>query len=124
MDSAVIQKRIDMLRKSEDEYRTKREMLADSLANDEELLALEDAAKESRRKAVLQKQALMNEPENKKLVADMKDLAVEIRDTKKLLGDELVAYFMENRSLEYVDPSGSKRRFRVSAAFVKGKEEE
>ena len=124
MDSSAIQKRIDMLQQSENEYKTKRDMLADSLKNDEELLALEDVAKEAKRKATLQKQALMNEPENEKLADDLKDLAIEIKDTKKLLGDELIAYFMEHQTLEYVQPDGGKRRFRVSAAFVRGKEEE
>ena len=124
MDSNVIQKRIDMLQQSEQEYKIKNDMLKGSLGNDEELLTLEDLAKEAKRKATLQKQALMNEPENRKIAEDLKDLAIEIKDTKKLLGDELIAYFMENRTLEYVDPSGSKRKFRVSAAFVRGKEEE
>jgi len=124
MDSAVIQKRLDMLQQSENEYKTKKDMLQDSLKNDEELLALEDKAKEAKRKATLQKQALMNEPENKKLAEDLKDLAIEIKDTKKLLGDELIAYFMEHQTLEYIQPDGAKRRFRVSAAFVRGKEEE
>ena len=124
MDSATIQKRIDLLEKSEAEYKTKKEMLQDSLRNDEELISLEDKLKDSKQRFTSAQQALMNEPENRKLEMDMKDLATEIKDTKKLLGDELLAYFMKNQTLEYIDPSGQKRRFSVSAKFVKGKDGE
>ena len=124
MDPAAIQKRLEMLEKAENEYKTKKEMLQQSLQNDEELIALEDKMKESKTRYNAQKQALMNEPENRKLEADLKDIALEIKETKQLLGDELLAYFIKNNSLEYVDPSGQKRRFKVSARFVNGKKEE
>jgi len=124
MDSTAIQKRLELLEQAESEYRIKKEMLQDGLRSDEELMALEDDAKEVKKKATAHKQALMNEPENRKLQADMKDLAQDIKDTKQLLGDELVAYFMENKTLEYIDPSGEKKRFQVSARFVRGKSEE
>lgn len=124
MDSATIQKRLEMLDKAESEYKIKKEMLTDGLRSDEELITLEDKLKDARTRMTAHKQALMNEPDNRKLVSDMKDLAQEIKDTKQLLGDELIAYFMKNNSLEYIDPSGQKRRFSVSARFVKGKGEE
>lgn len=124
MDSAVIQKRLDLLQKSEGEYKIKKEMLYDGLKSDEELLVLEDKLKEAKKRYNAQKEAILNEPEYRKLLEDMKDLAIEIKDTKKLLGDELLAYFIAHNTLEYVDPSGEKRRFSVSAKFVKGKGEE
>ena len=122
MDSSTIQKRLEMLGNSESEYKTKKEMLNDSLKADEEIITLDDKLKEARQRLSMHKQALMNEPENRKLQADLKDLALEIKETKQLLGDELVSYFMEHNTLEYVDPSGTKRRFQVSARFVKGQE--
>lgn len=124
MDSAAISKRIELLEKSENEYKIKKEMLDNSLRNDEELIDLEEKTKEAKRRLTAQKQALLNEPENRKILADLKDLALEIKETKQLLGDELVAYFMKNNTLEYVDASGHKRPFRVSAKFVSGKKEE
>ena len=124
MDSVAIQKRLEMLSQSEGEYRTKKEMLQDSLKSDEELIGLDDKMKDAKTRFNTHKQALLNEPENRKLQADLKDLAQEIKDTKQLLGDELLAYFMENNTLEYIDPSGQKRRFTVSAKFVKEKGEE
>jgi hypothetical protein len=123
MDSAAIQKRLELLENAQNEYKIKKDMLQDSLRNDEELVALEDEAKEAKRKATAQKQALLNEPESRKVIADMKELAQDIKDTKALLGDELVAYFMANNTMEYIDPSGNKKRFRVSAQFLRGREE-
>lgn len=124
MDSAAIQKRLELLEKSEAEYKTKKEMLQDALKSDEELLTLEDKMKDARTRYAAQKQALLGEPDNRKIMDDLKDLSQEIKDTKKLLGDELIAYFMKNQSLEYIDPSGQKRRFSVSAKFVRGKDNE
>ena len=124
MDSAVIQKRLEMLDTAEAEYRTKKEMLQDGLKADEELVSLEDKVKDARQRFSAHKQALLNEPDFRKMIADMKDLSIEIKDTKKLLGDELIAYFMKNNTLEYIDPSGQKRRFTVSAKFTKGSDRE
>ena len=124
MDSAAIQKRLDLLENAESEYKTKKDMLQDGLRSDEEMIALEDKMKDARTRFAAHKAALMNEPDNRKLVADLKDLAQEIKDTKQMLGDELLAYFMKNNTLEYVSLDGQKRRFTVSAKFIRGKGDE
>jgi hypothetical protein len=124
MDHASIEKRIELLETAQAEYKTKKNILQDGLTNDEEYMALDDKAKDAKTRFAAHKQALMNEPENRKLTEDLKDLAQEIKDTKQLLGDELVAYFMENNTLEYTDGAGQKRRFSVSARFTRaGKDE-
>lgn len=123
MDQVTIQKRMEMLERSEQEYKTKKEMLDDAFKVDTELQEKEDDAKEAKRAVNIQKEIIGNEPANRKLIEDMKDLALEIKDTKKLLGEELIAYFMENKSLEYVTPSGEKKRIVISAKFGRGKEE-
>lgn len=120
----MIQKRLDALEKAQGEYKAKKEVVNQSLQNDEELLVLEAKLKDSRTRYNAQKQAVLNEPENRKVLADLKDLAIEMRDTKQLLGEELVAYFMKNNSLEYVDAVGTKRRFQVSAKFVSSRDGE
>ena len=124
MAQADIEKRIQLLEKSETEYKTKKEMVDDSLKSDPELLELEEKARDAKRRHSAAKEALLNEPENRKLMEQLKELAGEIKDTKKLLGDELIAYFMKNSSLEYIDSAGNKRRIAVSAKFVRGKEED
>lgn len=122
MAQADIEKRIALLETAQNEYRTKKEMLDDSLAQDPELIELDDKAKDARRRYQAAKEALMNEPAQRKLADELKDIAQEIKDTKKLLGDELVAYFMKNNTLEYTDSKGQKRRIAVSAKFVAAKE--
>ena len=123
MDAASIAKRIEMLETAEAEYKTKKEMLDDALRSDSELQEKEDKLKEYKKEVSIQKEIILNEPSNKKMVEDLKDMALEIKDTKKLLGDELIAYFMENNTLEYVTPSGDKKRILISAKFARGKEE-
>ena len=124
MSNADIEKRLEMLKKSEEEYKTQKEMLADALAQDQELDNLDEKMKDAKRRALAHKEALLNEPELRKLQEKMKEVAMEIKETKKLLADELIAYFMKNNSLEYIDSSGMKRRISVSAKFVSGKKEE
>lgn len=119
MAQADIEKRLAMLEKAEKEYKVKKEMLTDSLNNDAELEELEEKAKDAKKRSLAAKEALMNEPENRKLVEELKDVAIEIRDTKKLLADELVAYFMNNQSLEYTDSKGTVRKISLSAKFIK-----
>ena len=123
MAQADIEKRLASLEKSEKEYKVKKEMLTDALNNDSELEELEEKSKDTKKRALAAKEALMNEPENRKLVEELKDIAIDIRDTKKLLADELVAYFMSNQSLEYTDSKGQVRRISLSAKFVKGEAE-
>jgi hypothetical protein len=123
MAQADIEKRLSLLEKAESEYKTKKEMLDDSLRHDGELENLEEKVKDAKKRFLAAKEALMNEPEQRKLSEQLKELAGEIKETKKLLADELVAYFMKNNTLEYVDAKGDKRRIAVSAKFVRSKEE-
>lgn len=124
MSNAHIEKRLELLEKAEQEYKTQREMIADALANDSELVTLDEKLKEARRRYQAQKEAVLNEPDNRKMQEKIKDIAIEIKDTKKLLADELVAYFMESKSFDYIDGKGRKRHIQVSAKFANGKEEE
>ncbi|CAN5147122.1 hypothetical protein BH11PAT4_BH11PAT4_7080 [soil metagenome] len=123
MAQADIEKRLSLLEKAEQEYKTKKEMLDDSMRGDGELENLEEKVKDAKKRFLAAKEALMNEPEQRKLSEQLKELAGEIKDTKKLLADELIAYFMANNTLEYIDSMGGKRRIAVSAKFVRGKEE-
>jgi hypothetical protein len=124
MAQADIEKRLKLLEEAEHEYKTKKEMLDDGLKQDGELAELEEKVKDAKRIFQGAKEALLNEPAQRKLVEQMKELAQDIKDTKKLLADELIAYFMQHQSLEYVDASGAKRRIAMSAKFVRGKDKE
>lgn len=120
----MIEKRLALLAKSEQEYKTHREMLADSLANDSALASEEEKLKEAKHRYNATKEALLNEPENRKIVEKMKDVAIEIKDSKKLLADELFAYVLKHNTTEYVDSKGGKRRIAVSAKLAKGEDGE
>jgi len=123
MAQADIEKRIKLLEEAEQQYKTKKEMLDDGLKQDGELGELEEKAKDAKRRFQAAKEALLNEPEQRKMVEQLKELAGDIKETKKLLADELVAYFMQHQSLEYIDSVGTKRRIAVSAKFVRSKDE-
>ena len=122
MDHATIEKRLEKLDEAQNEYKTKKQILQDGMTGDEEFMALEDKTKDAKTRFAAHKAAILNEPENRKLSGDLKELSEEIKDLKQQLGDGLLAYFMEHNSLEYEDSAGQKRRFSVSARFLKGKE--
>ena len=124
MSNADIEKRLQILQDSEKEYKTQKEMLNDALAQDQELENLDEKMKDAKRRHSAHKEALLNEPEMRKLQEKMKEVAMEIKETRKMLADELVAYFMKNNTLEYIDGAGMKRRISVSAKFVSAKKEE
>lgn len=123
MDDVNIEKRLEKLEIAQNEYKTKKQILQDSMTGDEECMALEDKAKDAKTRFAAHKAAILNEPEHRKLSADIKDLSEEIKDLKQQLGDELLSYFMKNNTLEYQDSQGQKRRFSVSARFLRGKGE-
>jgi hypothetical protein len=120
MDSAAIAKRYAELEKAEAEYKAKKEMMDDALRSDAELVELEEKVKEARRAATIQKEVILNEPSIRKNMEQLKEMALEIKDIKKLLGDELIAYFMHTKELEYTTPSGEKKRIVLSAKLSKG----
>jgi hypothetical protein len=124
MAQADIEKRLALLEQAEADYKTKKSMLDDGLKADGELAELEEKVKEAKRKAALAKEALMNEPAHRKIQEELKELAQDIKDTKKLLADELVAYFMKNNSLEYIDAKGDKRRIMLNAKFARAKDDQ
>lgn len=124
MAMSDIEKRLELLAKAQHEYKTKKEMIDDALAQDGELDALQDKVKEARRIFQAAREALMNEPEQRKLAEHLKELAGEIKDIKKLLGDELIAYFMSSKSLEYTDSQGKLHRISVSAKLVADRDAE
>lgn len=123
MDHGSIDKRLELLAASQEEFKTKKQILADSMTGDDEFMALDDKAKDAKTRLAAHKAALMNEPASRKLQEDLKDLAQEIKEAKQLLGDELLAYFMANNTLEYVDLNGLKRKFSVSAKLLAGRGE-
>ena len=124
MAQADIEKRIELLEIAIAEYKTKKEMVDDSLTNDEELAGYDEKRRDAKKRYNAAKEALLGEPENRKLMEQMKDIAQDIKDTKKLLADELLTYFMKNNTLEYVDGKGKTRRISVSAKFVSAKGED
>jgi len=106
------------------EVKIMRSALKDAMSADPVLVPLQEKATEAKRLVTLQKQALMNEPEHRAVDADLKELAKEIKEAKQSLGDELLAYFMENQRLEVTDSKGAMRRFRVSASLTSSRPEE
>lgn len=119
MPNADIEKRLETLNQAQEDQKVQRGMLADALKQDAELAKLEEAAQMARKKYAAHKEALLNEPELRKLQEKLADIAVEVRDTKALLADELIGHFMQTKSTEYIDGKGKKHRIQLSAKLAR-----
>ncbi len=114
MNRREITKRIVLLNQSLAERKTKKEMLEDLLSGDKELSGLImklELAKEAVKQC---KEILMNEPDARKISFDIKDISLEIRETKSLLSDELLSFFVEEQSFDLEDGEGETYRLKFS----------
>ena len=99
----IINRRIEKLEAEQTELKLKKEILDDVLANDTQLTNIKEDLVALNRSYKLEKEIILNEPENRKLLDDIKDIKTEIKDLKALLTGELLSYYHETGSLEIDD---------------------
>lgn len=115
----MITNRLKKLAVEHKEAKTRKEMLDEYLNNDEEYIGLKDTAKEASRRLSAHKQALFNEPENRKIIQELKDVQKEIKDLKALLSGDLLAVFVDKNTLEFEDAEGNLRKIKIRAEVNK-----
>lgn len=114
-----IERRLHSLYSEETSLKTRKNMLKERLLNDEELVALNDKVETAKKSLSLQREMILNEPDNRKLKEDLKDVRQSIKDLKELLSGELLGYYTENNTLEFIDTKGGIHRILVNAKLKK-----
>lgn len=107
--------KIDTLNEIKEKRKAKREMLTDSLREDETYAELEAAAKDYKKRLDAQKAVLMTNPTLAGLEADIKELNREYNETKNDVGDYLVMYADKTGQLSFLHPNGDEIKIQRSA---------
>jgi hypothetical protein len=122
MSEKSIEHRLAEIEKLQEEQKNQKGMLVDLLESDPELSELEEKVKDAKTRFTSAREAAMNEPAAKKISERMKEIAVELKETKQLLADDLVAYVVRTQSTEYTTQDGTKRQIRMAASLRPQKE--
>lgn len=114
-----IQKQIETLLAEKEERETKLRQLRDMVESDEEYASLKESASEASKRASAHKAALMNEPDARRLAADLKDLNEALKESNQALSDYLIGHFVEDRRLEVTLSNGEMLRMKLKATAEK-----
>lgn len=113
MDTATIQKRIELLEKHEEELRTARDMIQGELENSAEYQEAVEEAKELLTKRKRIKEEILSSGPNQKLVSEVKENTEEIKTLREILSAELMQYYQKENVDEVIDSHGNPRKFKV-----------
>jgi antitoxin component of MazEF toxin-antitoxin module len=118
MDMGLVQRRIEMLEKFEEEIRIAKEALKAELGND---VAYQEASAVAKEAMLAKKQArdvVFAQENNQKILQTIKDNTEETNTLKEILAQELMEHYQENGTNEIDDGSGEARKFVLSVKLL------
>lgn len=118
MDISVIQKRINILEKHEEEIKNAKELLKGELENSPEYQEAIEEAKASQDKKKRIKDEILGRGPNLKLVQTIKENSEEISTLKEILSAELIQVFQENNTDIFTDADGGVRKFKLTGKLL------
>jgi len=125
MDLSVIKERIKIIEELEEENRKAKELLKSALENDSSYTQIAQEAKSATKKKKELKDAIYAQESNAKLVEDIRENMDEIKTLQEILAVELMDFHEKNKTDEFVDASGEKRKFVFTVKLLpKGAKEE
>lgn len=110
--------RLKKLKGEREELKARKQQVLDDLEADGEYIDLKEKAKEAAKRLSAHKQALLNEPQNRKLVEDIKDANKEIKDLQALLSGELLAFNRTANSFQMETTDGQLHNIQIKAKLV------
>ncbi|MFH1855078.1 MAG: hypothetical protein ABH810_01590 [bacterium] len=111
MDTSVIKERIAIIEKLEDENKKAKELLRSTLENDKIYPQIAEEAKSATKKRKELKDAIYSQEGNAKLTEDVRENMDEIKTLREILAVELMDFHEKNKTDEFVDSTGEKRKF-------------
>lgn len=118
MDSYKIAKRITIIEKLKAEKQTTKDMIEDTLINNDEYRKLEMQAEALRDDLKAKKSEILALESNEKVVSKMKEIAQDIKEEQEVLVEELVEYYRQTKSLEIESEDGKKMKLKFSARLI------
>ena len=118
MDLSVIKERIKIIEELEEENKKAKELLNSALENDEIFRKVAEEAKAINKKRKELKDSIMVREWNIKLVEDIKENLDEIKTLREILAVELMDFHEKNKTDEFEDSTGEKRKFIFSVKLL------
>lgn len=118
MDLSVIKERIKIIEDLEGENKKAKELLNSALENDEIFRKVAEEAKSINKKRKELRDSIMTREGNIKLVEDIRENLDEIKTLKEILAVELMDFHEKNKTDEFVDGAGDKRKFIFSVKLL------
>lgn len=110
--------RLDTLTK---EFKEQKAMLDAILENDEEYQPLEEEIKKQAKLKAIAKQKVLTTPSTSKIVEQVKDLQLQIKEIKVALSDYLSQFIILSGTNQIEGPDGVLRKIVYTAKLVKNK---
>jgi len=115
MNIATIQRRIEIIAEYEKEMKTAKEMLKSELDNDESFTKATEEYKQTVQKRKRIKDEILNRPDNKKLVDEIKHNSEEVSSLREILSTELIDLYQKNKTDQIEDGKGNHLQVVFSA---------
>ena len=118
MDLSQIKQRIEVMEKIKADIKTAKNMLKDASDNDTLYQEAVEEAKVGVNKKKQLRDEIYNQPENKKLVDQIKKDAEELQVLNEMLSEELIEYRQEHKTESIEGLDGKLRHFKLSVRLT------
>jgi hypothetical protein len=118
MSIDTIQRRLKILSDLQDEINKIMGLVRESLENDPEYQAVQEAEKKLKEETKDKKVKAKSAPTLKNMDDEVKELRRQVKENKEILAIELADYYKESGSLEIVDNEGNVKRVVFSVKLV------
>ena len=118
MKVGQIVRRIKIIEDLAEELNKIKALYEESLDNDDTFQEIEEHAKALRDESKEKKQQVLDKPEIKEFMQQIKEIRQDMKENSEVLSQELADYYKESGLLEITDADGKVRKIKFSAKLV------
>lgn len=116
----MVHKRLRIINELKEELKELKHHRKDILEEDNEYSELKEKNKLIKDQASTKKKQILDAPEYKAVIDQMKELREEVRDQKEALSQELIELYKEEGITEIEDSEGNLKKLKFSVRLVNG----
>lgn len=118
METGSIVKRIELIEKLKAERQTSKDMLDDSLINNDQYRKIKIEIESLQNDLKAKKAEIFALAENESTVSKLKDISQDLRQEREILATELVEYYRQTQATEILALDGTKLKLKFSAKLI------
>lgn len=118
MDITSISKRIEIVENLKKEKQTAKEMLDDSLINDDEYRKLKLQLESMQGDLKAKKAEIIARSENEKVIFKYKEINQELKEERETLALELIEFYRQTQGTEIESLDGTRLKLKFSAKLI------